>query len=71
MSLEKKQAELDSVKWADSEKQGRDTCGDYAYCAKCDKTADFPCAKAYEAHSAAAVKKAAAKPAAKKTAAKK
>lgn len=41
------QAKLDVQKWIDSEKQGKDTCGDYDFCAVCDKTKPLPCAKAY------------------------
>lgn len=40
------QAEFDLKKWIDSEKAGKDTCGDYDFCSFCDKTQPTPCAKA-------------------------
>ncbi len=43
----KKQEYLDIVKWLDSEETGIDTCGTYEYCRECDKTKDYPCARAY------------------------
>lgn len=69
--LESKQAELDVIKWTDSEK-GADMCGTYDYCKNCDKNNDYPCARAYFAATAApkATKAAATKttkPAAKTT----
>ena len=60
MALTKKQAELDVDKWLKSEQAGHDLCGDFEFCAMCDKTLENPCAKAYDAM------KKAAKPAAKK-----
>lgn len=51
--LETKQAELDVVKWTDSE-NGVDKCGTYDYCEKCDKEKDFPCARAFYAKNAPA-----------------
>lgn len=77
MALTKKQAELDVDKWLKSEQAGHDLCGDFDFCAKCDKTAENPCAKAYDAMKKSAAKKPAAKkaaakkPAAEKTAAEK
>ena len=44
--LKSKQNELDKKKWLDSE-CGEDTCGTYAFCAKCDKTQEYPCARAF------------------------
>jgi hypothetical protein len=41
------QEKLDIQKWKDSEEKGADTCGEYAYCANCDKTQETPCAVAY------------------------
>ncbi len=67
MALTKKQAELDVDKWLKSEQAGHDLCGDFDFCAKCDKTAENPCAKAYDAMKKSAAKK----PAAKKATAKK
>ncbi len=49
--LKDKQNELDAIKWTDSEISG-DTCGTYEYCVRCDKEADYPCARAYYAHKA-------------------
>ena len=73
MALTKKQAELDVDKWLKSEQAGHDLCGDFDFCAKCDKTAENPCAKAYDAMKKSAKKTASAekKPAAKKTATRK
>ena len=69
MALTKKQAELDVDKWLKSEEAGRDLCGEFDFCANCDKDAENPCAKAYsDAKKAAPKKTAAAKPAAKKAA---
>lgn len=42
------QAKLDLQKWYDSQTNGRDMCGAYAYCAYCDKSAPLPCATAFE-----------------------
>lgn len=44
--LEAKQTELDIIKWHDSENDV-DKCGAYDYCDKCDKSKDYPCARAY------------------------
>lgn len=68
------QAEFDLKKWIDSEKAGKDTCGDYDFCSFCDKTKPTPCAKAYtQSQKPAEAKKPQAKAtkAAPKTAAKK
>ena len=48
MDYSKKQAELDLVKWYDSETKNYDTCGEYSYCKNCNKECDYPCAYAYE-----------------------
>ena len=63
MALSKKQQELDLLKWKKSEEIGADACGTFDYCAKCDKTKENPCDKAYTAFNK--------KPTAKKTATKK
>lgn len=42
-----KQINFDTKKWLDSERAGRDMCGEYDYCAVCDKSAEYPCEKAY------------------------
>lgn len=47
--LQAKQEYLDFVKWLDGEEKGADTCASYDYCAKCDKSKDFPCARAFYA----------------------
>ena len=45
--LMKLQAEFDVKKWYDSQANGNvDTCGSYAFCVKCDKNVEYPCAKA-------------------------
>lgn len=41
------QQQLDVQKWLDSEQAGRDMCGEYDYCAYCDKNVTDPCACAY------------------------
>ena len=48
MSTLERQNEFDKIKWEDSVKAGRDTCGDYCYCSKCNKSNEYPCAKAYD-----------------------
>lgn len=70
-----KQHELDIMKWNDSVERGHDSCGSYDFCADCDKSMDYPCAYAFEKHTAkkpaakvAKKTEAAKKPAAKKTA---
>lgn len=74
MTKEERQAELDREKWMLSVEKGRDCCGEFDYCNKCDKNDEFPCAEAYDRavkKPATPKKSTAAKPAAKKTAAKK
>ena len=65
MALSKKQASFDVEKWVKSEQAGRDLCGQFDFCAYCDKEKENPCAKALDAH------KKATKPVAKRTRAKK
>ena len=48
MDYSKKQSELDVMKWYDSEVKNYDTCGEYNYCANCNKSEAYPCAYAYE-----------------------
>ena len=62
MAVSKKQQELDLLKWQKSEELDADACGTFDYCAKCDKTKENPCEKAFKAFNK--------KPAAKKTATK-
>lgn len=79
-ALSEKQAEMDVDKWLKSEQAGHDMCGEFSFCAKCNKEDENPCAKAYEAmkkENIAALKaekekaaKAAEKPKTQKTAAK-
>ncbi len=69
MNYQAKQEELDIKKWLESERKGADTCGEYEYCACCDKNAEYPCAAAAE-KSAKAVKPATAKTAPKTSTAK-
>lgn len=47
ISNKERQSRLDEKKWIDDIKFGKDMCGEYDYCALCDKTEEFPCAKAY------------------------
>ncbi len=49
MAITKKQQELDVAKWIKSEEIGADACGTFDYCAKCDKSLENPCDKAYKA----------------------
>ena len=71
MSLTKKQIELDKIKWIKSEEEGKDACGSFDYCVKCDKTQENPCDKAYTKYNKAADGKKTVKLAPKKAAAKK
>ena len=71
MALTKKQIELDKIKWLKSEEEGKDACGSFDYCVKCDKTQENPCDKAYTKYNKAAGGKKAVKSAPKKTAVKK
>ena len=41
------QEKMDVSKWLDSEQAHRDLCGNYEYCAFCNKAEEFPCANAY------------------------
>lgn len=43
-----KQHQLDMVKWKASEAEGRDMCGEFDFCIKCDKSLPDPCQKAYD-----------------------
>lgn len=64
MNYQAKQDELDKIKWIASEKKGADACGDFDFCACCDKNLEFPCAAAADKAAAAKSKptvKAAAK----------
>ena len=66
MALTKKQKELDIVKWEKSIALGKDACGTFDYCVKCDKSLENPCDKAYKKFNAKPVSKPAAKKTAKK-----
>lgn len=76
MNYQAKQDELDKIKWVASEKKGGDACGDFDYCACCDKSVEYPCAVAAEksakpaASKTQSAAKSAAKPAAKTAAGK-
>ncbi len=50
MALTKKQSEMDVDKWIKSEQAGRDMCGEFEFCANCDKEVENPCAKALSAY---------------------
>lgn len=52
MAITKKQKELDEIKWNKSVEMGADACGSFDYCAKCDKTKENPCDKAFKAYNA-------------------
>lgn len=49
MAITKKQKELDVIKWNKSAELGKDACGTFDYCAKCNKEVENPCDKAYTA----------------------
>lgn len=72
MELKELQTVLDADKWYESERAGKDACGSFPYCKRCDKSIAYPCASAYKAFYAKdekpAVKKAPAKRAAKASA---
>lgn len=47
-NVERIQSVIDIDKYVISEQTGFDLCGDYApFCKNCDKTAEYPCARAY------------------------
>ncbi len=46
MSFKLQQAKFDDVKWFDSIREGKDTCGTYAFCSACRKEQPNPCARA-------------------------
>ncbi len=48
MAITKKQKELDEIKWLKSIELGADACGTFDYCAKCNKSLENPCEKAYK-----------------------
>ena len=47
LTLKQRQQKLDLQKWVDSKRNGKDMCGEYPYCSACNKSVEFPCAKAY------------------------
>ena len=55
MSTLEKQNEFDKKKWEDSCNAGHDTCGEYDYCSKCNKSHEYPCAKAYDEYTSSVV----------------
>ena len=74
MAITNKQMELDKAKWIKSEQIGKDACGTFDYCVKCDKELENPCDKAYAKFNKtvnAAKKEVAATSTAKKAVAKK
>ncbi len=48
MDYKSQQADFDNKKWYDSVLVGDDRCGTYDFCVKCDKSEEYPCAKAME-----------------------
>lgn len=52
MAISEKQKELDLIKWQKSELLGRDACGTFDYCVKCNKSNENPCEKALADYSA-------------------
>lgn len=57
MTNAERQRQLDEAKWLESEKKGYDVCGEFDYCAKCDKSSENPCATAEAATIAKATTK--------------
>ena len=47
LTLKQRQQKLDIQKWVDSKRNGKDMCGEYDFCQFCDKSVQYPCAKAY------------------------
>lgn len=45
--LQERQMIIDDRKWLDGIKFGKDMCGEYEFCSACDKSVEYPCAKAY------------------------
>ena len=43
-----KQKIFNEKKWFDSIRYGKDMCGEYDFCCKCDKSLENPCEKAQE-----------------------
>ena len=50
MNFKTQQDQFDNEKWYDSVMAGEDQCGTYAFCVKCNKTEEYPCAKAAHRH---------------------
>lgn len=46
MDFKTEQDKFDRIKWFDSVKEGRDTCGTYEFCHCCKKEPMYPCARA-------------------------
>ncbi len=46
MDFKARQDKLDVIKWYDSIVAGEDRCGTYAFCVKCRKKEEYPCARA-------------------------
>ncbi|MBQ9728872.1 MAG: hypothetical protein IJV85_04675 [Clostridia bacterium] len=46
MNLQEQQKKFDVIKWFDSIRAGKDLCGTYAFCGRCDKDRPYPCARA-------------------------
>ena len=42
------QDSFDYIKWMDSFLAGKDQCGEYHFCQYCNKTEEYPCARASE-----------------------
>ncbi len=47
MLVSDKQHELDVIKWNKSQEMGKDACGTFDYCVKCDKSLSNPCENAF------------------------
>lgn len=45
--LQERQMIIDDRKWLDGIKFGKDMCGEYDFCSACDKSVEYPCARAY------------------------
>ena len=57
MDYKAQQRAFDDEKWYDSVNAGYDQCGLYAFCGQCDKTEEYPCARALERYQKATAPK--------------
>ena len=46
MNFKEQQEKFDKIKWHDGIVMGGDMCGTYDFCSVCDKSLQYPCARA-------------------------